>query len=145
MEKDAKNIVEGCKKRKGSDLRVQKTLGVPGTTLSKSDLEYPDNINKYKSSMGQLMLNRTKVVPDVGNAPRELAVHMSHPGPEHWKALGCMIGYLKGIETKGIIIRNHKVLKVVMFCDLNYATEKDTRQSVSGLVTTLGETLQKFP
>ena len=79
----------------------------------------------------------TKVEPNVINAARELAVHMIHPGPEHWKALGLLIGYLKGKETKCISIRNNKVLKAVMFCDLNYATYKETRKSVSGIVTTL--------
>ena len=58
----------------------------------------------------------TKVGPDVANTARELVVHMSHPGPENWKALGHLIGYLKGKETKGIIIRKPKVLKAVMTC-----------------------------
>ena len=38
----------------------------------------------------------TKVRPGLENVARELAMHMSHPGTEHWKALGCLIGYLKG-------------------------------------------------
>ena len=38
----------------------------------------------------------TKVGPDMENAARELTVHMSHPGPDHWKALGSLIGYIKG-------------------------------------------------
>ena len=59
----------------------------------------------------------TKVGPDVANAARELAVHMSHPGPEHWKELGRLIGYIKGKETKVTIIRNPKVLKAVILCD----------------------------
>ena len=42
---------------------------------------------------------------------------------------------------RGIIIINPKVLKVVMFCDSNYATDNETRESVSGLVSTLGGTL----
>ena len=50
----------------------------------------------------------TKVGPDVKNAGKDLAVHMSHPGPDNWKALGRLIDYLKGKETKGIIIRNPK-------------------------------------
>ena len=81
MEKDAKKIVEGYKKYTGSDLRFQKTPGALGTTLSKSDLEEPDNINKYISFMGQLMWYNTKVVPDVANAETDLTVHMSHFGP----------------------------------------------------------------
>ena len=72
------------------------------------------------------------------NAARELAVHMSHPGTEHWKALVRLIVYLKGKYTKGIIIRNLNVLKAVMFFDSNYATYKEKRKSVSGLVSTLG-------
>ena len=81
------------------------------------------------------------VGPDVENAARELAVQMSHPGTEHWKALVLFIGYLKGKDTKGITIRNTKVLKAVMFCDSSYATDKDVRKTVSDLVTTLGGTL----
>ena len=62
---------------------------------------------------------------------------MSNPGTEHWNALRRFIGDLKGKEIKVIIIRKPKVMKAVMFCDLNYATEKETRKSVSGLVAIL--------
>ena len=68
------------------------------------------------------MWYKTKVGRDVANAEMELAVHMSHPGTENWKALGRFIGCLKGKSTKGIIIRKPKVLKAVMFCDSNYDT-----------------------
>ena len=86
--------------------------------------------------MGKLIWYTIKVVPDVENTARELAVHMSHPGTEYWKALGCLIGYLKGKDTKGIVIRNPKVLKAVMFSDSNYATDKETRNNVIILVAT---------
>ena len=106
-------------------------------TQSKSDLEEPDNINKYISFVGKLMWYTNKVVPEMESATRELALHMSHPDPEHWKALGRLLGYVKRKDTKGIIIRNTKVPKAVMFCDSNYATDKETRNSISGLVATL--------
>ena len=48
MDKDVKKLVEGKKKYTGSDLKVQKTPGALGMTLSKSDLKEPDNINKYR-------------------------------------------------------------------------------------------------
>ena len=70
MEKDAKKLVEGYGKYTGSDLRVQKNPGYPGTTLSKSYLEEPDNIDNYRSFMGQLMWYTTKVGPDVANTAR---------------------------------------------------------------------------
>ena len=70
MEKDVKKLVEGNENYTGSDLRVQKTPGAPDMTLNKSDLEEPDNINKYRSFVGQLMWYTTKVGPDVVNAER---------------------------------------------------------------------------
>ena len=80
----------------------------------------------------------TKLVPDMAISARELVVHMRHPWPEHWKAFGRLIGYLRGKETKLIIVINSKVLKDIIFCNSNYATDKNTRKSVSGLVATLG-------
>ena len=80
-------MVEGYKKYTRSDVKVQKTPGAPGTTLSKSELEEPKYIYNYRSFMGQLMWYTAKVVPDVKNAARELAVHMSNPDENigrHW-------------------------------------------------------------
>ena len=57
------------------------------------------------------------------------------------EVIGTFIGYIKGKETKGIITRKPMVLKAVMFSNSNYATDKETRKSVSGLVDTLGGTL----
>ena len=95
MEKYVNKLVDGYDKYTGSSLRIQKNPRAPGKTLSKRDLEEPDNINKYRSFVGYLMWYTIEVGPDVENAARELAVHMSRPGPEHWKVLGRLIGYLK--------------------------------------------------
>ena len=81
MEKNARNIIEGYKKYTGSELRVHKPLEPQEQLLSKSDLEHPNNINKYRSFVGQLMWYTTKVGPDMANTARELVVHMINPGP----------------------------------------------------------------
>ena len=83
----------------------------------------------------------TNVGDDVTDTTMDLAVQMSHPGTEHWKELRRLIGYLKGKYTKCIITRKPKALKAYMFCDSKYATDKETRNSVSGLVATLVGTL----
>ena len=88
-------MVESYEKYTESDVKVQKTPGAPGTTLSKSDLEELYNIYNYRSFMGHLMWYTSKVGPDVSNAVRELAVHMIHTGPKYWKVLGPFIGCLK--------------------------------------------------
>ena len=83
----------------------------------------------------------TKVVPDVANVSQQLSVHMSHPGPEYWKALGRLILYINGRETEYTVIIKYKVLKSVMFCDFNYSTDKKTRKSVTSVVATFVGTL----
>ena len=47
-----------------------------------------------------------KVRPNMANTARDLAVNISHPSPENWKALNNFIGYLKSKDTEHIIIRN---------------------------------------
>ena len=79
----------------------------------------------------------------MANTKIELEAHMIHPGTEHWKALGRLIGYIKGKDNKCIFIRKPKVLKSVMFCDSNYSTDKETRNIVISLVTMIGGTLLK--
>ena len=119
MYKDVKKLVEGYEKCNGSELKIQKNPRTPVTTLSKSDLEEPCNINKYRSFVGKLMCYTTKLGPDMANGARELVVQMSHFGPEHWKALVILVGYLKGKDTKVVIIRKLKVLKAVIFVTQN--------------------------
>ena len=80
----------------------------------------------------------------MANAARELVVRTSHPGPEHWKTLGRLIGDIKVKDTKFVFIRKSKVLKAVIFCESNYATDKETRNSFRSLFTTIVGTLLTF-
>ena len=81
MDKEVKKLVEGYEKYTGSDVKAPKNSGDLVTNISKSDLEEPYNIDKYRSFLGQLMWYTTKVGPEMVNVARELEVHMSHPGP----------------------------------------------------------------
>ena len=55
MNKYVKKLVEGYDDYTGSDLKVQKTPGAIGTTISKSDIKEIDNIDNYRSFVGHLM------------------------------------------------------------------------------------------
>ena len=57
------------------------------------------------------------------------------------QGIGVLIVCLKVKKTKGIIVRNPKVLKAVIFCDYSFPTNKGKGKSVRGLVGTLGGTL----
>ena len=48
IKKDVKKFVEGYKKHNGSDVKVQKTPGAHGKTISKSDLEERKYIDDYR-------------------------------------------------------------------------------------------------
>ena len=95
MKKDVKKLVEGYKKYTAGQVKEQKITVAHGTTISKGDFDETHNIDEYISLVGQLLWYTNKVGPDVKNASGELAVHMRHPRPEHWKALGFLIGNLK--------------------------------------------------
>jgi hypothetical protein len=44
-------------------------------------------LDTYRSIVGKIMYYATKLAPEICNAVRELAGHLSNPGAEHWKAL----------------------------------------------------------
>ena len=64
-------------------VKVQKTPGVTGTTLSKSELEEPKDVDKYRLFLGHIMWYTANVVPDMANTARQSSVHISHSGTEH--------------------------------------------------------------
>ena len=70
LEKDVRKLVEDYWKYNRGDVKVQKTPDALDTTLSQSDLEEPNNIDKYSSFMVQLMRFTTNVGPDVENEER---------------------------------------------------------------------------
>jgi hypothetical protein len=112
--------------------------GYPGKVLQKHKGEEPVMLDKFRSLTGKIMYVEQKIMPMIANAARKLAQHMSHPGEEHWKALECLVGYLGTTKGKGLIYRRPKELQLVSWADLNYATNEDTRRSVSGIINTLG-------
>ena len=70
------------------------TPGYPGKALLKAEGE-PERLTEYRSFVGKLLFAMKKTYPELANPVRELATHMETPGPEHWKSIGRMIGYLK--------------------------------------------------
>ena len=78
---------------------MRKTAVSPGSVLKKHQGEAV-NIEGHRSMVGKLMFYATKVYPKIVNATRELATHINCLGDEHWKAVGHLVGYLKGTLEK---------------------------------------------
>jgi hypothetical protein len=72
-----------------------------------------------------------KYVPDCANAVRDLCGHLESPGEEHWKALGRLIGYLKG-NYRPLKLRRQKELRVMGAADTDWGTSKVDRKSGVG-------------
>ena len=62
----------------------------------------PIDIDEYRSLVGQIMFFTTKICPKTGSVVRALSVHTTNPGVDHWKAMRQLVGYLKGMEVRGI-------------------------------------------
>ena len=82
MKKAVRKLLSGYNNHTRIDVKLQKTPGAPITTLSKSVLEEPQDIDNYRSFVVQLMRYKTKMEPDVANVTKELSVHRSHTGTE---------------------------------------------------------------
>ena len=123
---------------KKCEAKIAKTPGFQNTVLSKNEEENPTMLEEYRSLVGKLMYYVVKVAPDCANATRDLARYMKNPGPEHWKAMERIVGYLKGKKLHGLIMRRPNDLKVIDYCDASYATDTVLRRSVSGMISSIG-------
>jgi hypothetical protein len=140
MEDMRNDIINNYEKITGQSARPNQTPGNPGIQLKKNQ-EEPVMLTEYQSLVGQLLYFTTKIAPPMANAVRELSSHMSNPSEDHWKALGRVIGYLKGHGRYEFTLKAPEELRGVHIRDANYATCEETRRSVSGGVETLGGTI----
>ena len=93
---------------------------------------------KYRKIVGKDMYLVTKVLPEGGNAARDLTKHFSNPGPDHWKIVGWVVGHLKKNNDKlKSTYRKPKKLRATNSPDSDHASAEG-RRSVSGNTGTLG-------
>ena len=140
MNKLEDEIVETYEKITGKEVKTFETPGYPNKYLSKN--EGPTvNMTEYRSMVGKIMYLTTKLAPDLANAARELAQHLSNPGDDHWKALDRMVGHIKQRPYDGLTYRRPKELRPISIVDSDYAKNTDNRKSISSGLHTLGGTL----
>jgi len=143
MVKKCNDIVKCYEDHVGSEVPTYNTPGKPHSVLSKNTGEVVD-IEMYRSLVGKIMFFATKVGPTICHAVRDLAAHMSNPGEPHWDALKRLVGYMKGMELKGMALYKPHNLRLVAACDADYAKCPDTRKSIGGEIHTLGGCLTAF-
>ena len=114
------------------------TPGYPGDSLVRNKESPVDDIENFRKILGKAMWFCRKIMPECGNAIRELASNMDHPTNETWKALGRLVGYVKSNPNATLFLKKPKDLKAYAFVDSNWATNKENRKSVTGYVLTIG-------
>jgi hypothetical protein len=128
-----KKFEEATKKK----VKEAATPGFPGQVLVKNTGAIVD-LDNYRSIVGKIMYYTTKVGPEVSNAARDLASHLSNPGTEHWKALERCVGYITHQKKPSLVFRTPRELRSISLCDSDYAKNEDDRKSISGRINTVG-------
>jgi hypothetical protein len=92
----------------------------------------------FRSGVGSLLYLVKHSRPDIANCVRELSkVMMDRAGHNHWKSLLRAIRYCEVTKDHVIQIFNtekEKRVKLEVYCDSDYAVDKETRRSVTGYV-----------
>ena len=69
---------------------------------------------------------------------------MSIPGPDHWKAMGRFIGYMKQMELRGVLYVEPESFKTLSLAHTDYGKCKETRRSVGSSKITVGGRLNNW-
>jgi hypothetical protein len=108
---------------------------------------------RYRSGVGKLMYLAKHTRPDISNAVRDLARHMHAPNEGHWKAMEHCIRYVRYTKDRNLVIKptgswdgkdKSFKFKIRGRSDSNYATDKETRRSITGSVVYLNDAIVMF-
>jgi hypothetical protein len=105
MPKIIEEIKDIYKKATDNKSKIHTKPGTPGKCLMKHTGE-PIKIDEYRYLVGKIMYYTTKLAPELSNAARELASHLSNPGEEKCNELGRSVGYLRQRKNLDLIHRN---------------------------------------
>ena len=130
------DMVKQMEEAIGKEVKVRDTPARPGSVLTKNQGETIEQ-TKYRSFVGKTTHWSKKLGHECGNANRDLCSHMSNPGEDHWNAAIWFAGYIKAAECNALLFRKPKKLKTDGKMDSNFATNPDTRKSVSSALVTI--------
>jgi len=137
MDKKVGAIIDKLERVLQREVKKKPSPGKPNEYLQKSDADSV-NMDEYRSLVGQIMFFTTKLCPKTGNACRALSGFMPHPTETQWRALERVVGYLKGMKTRGVIYWEPDSMKIIAVSDTDFANCLETRRSVGCHFVTVG-------
>eukprot|EP00256_Glycine_max_P032664 XP_006577544.2 uncharacterized protein LOC102661515 [Glycine max] len=94
----------------------------------------------YRRLIGRLLyLTSTRL--DISLPVQKLSQFMANPTQIHFQATMCVLKYLKGYPSKGLLFRHDSSVHILGFSDADWATCTNSRQSVMGYFLFIGSSL----
>ncbi len=131
------------------DKKCYNTPAAPGTVLKKPAEDGKNLSNKdqtvLRSGIGKLMYHMQYSRPDIAQAVRDLARHMTHGDETHMQAMLRCMQYLKCTKNAGLFLKPERkwdgkdnfYFKINGRSDSDYAKDTQTRCSISGYIVYL--------
>ena len=94
----------------------------------------------YREAVGSLLWIAGMTRPDISHAVRSVATHSHDPCPRHWSAVMQIFAYLKKTRDMGLTFSRDSDRVPTAFADASYASDRDSRRSVSGGLVMYGGT-----
>ena len=126
------------------NLKIMKTPSPPGSLL-KRPTEDEELINEelqelYRSGVGTLLYLTKQTRPDIANSVREHSKMMDGATKDHLSSLLRLIKYVIQTQDRKLLLKlkrnakNGNIFSIVGYSDSDYASDKDHRKSVTGMV-----------
>ncbi|XP_042958098.1 uncharacterized mitochondrial protein AtMg00810-like [Carya illinoinensis] len=98
------------------------------------------NSTLYRSIVGALQyLVITR--PELAYSVNTICQHMHSPSDEHFRAVKCILRYVKGTLHFGLNLYSHLSWQLLAYSDADWVSCPDTRHSTSGYAIYLGQNL----
>ena len=91
----------------------------------------------YSLAVGSLMYAMVCTRPDIEHAVRVVSRYMNNLGKEHWKAVQCILRYLRGATSNALCFGSSDTI-LQGYVEADMAGDKDSRRSTTRYVFTVG-------
>ena len=95
-------------------------------------------MSDYRSHVGMLMYAAVCTRPDIAFPMSQVSKFVANPSSDHIAASKRIFQYLKGTENYGLVYsKEDSPLKLIVYCDADYAGDRDDAKSTSGFCVSL--------